>query len=356
MNFLKFAAMETHEKYIRRCFDLAQLGIGNVKTNPMVGSVIVHDDKIIGEGYHERYGEGHAEVNAVKSVKDEDRHLLSQSTIYVSLEPCFHEGKTPPCVDLILKLGIPKVVISAVDPNPKVAGQSIEKLRSNGVEVITDVLEEEGKFVARRFFHHFTTKRPYVILKYAQSKDGFIGRMNKQVWLTNSYSKRLVHKWRNEEAAILVGTNTVKVDNPNLTNRLWFGNSPVRLIIDRHSKLTDDYAVMDGIARTIIICEKAPQDARNILLEYLEINFERGFLKQLLKKLYQLKISSIIVEGGAITLEHFIEKGLWNEARVFVGNKWLSKGIAAPVLPIEPSEIQEIGKDILYTYYNSANR
>ena len=277
--------METHEKYIRRCFELAKLGIGNVKTNPMVGSIIVHNGKIIGEGYHKRYGEGHAEVNAVKSVKGEDKHLLNESTIYVSLEPCFHEGKTPPCVDLILGLGIPKVVISAVDPNPKVAGKSIEKLRNHGVEVISGVLEKEGRFIARRFFHHFMTKRPYVILKYAQSKDGFLSQMNKQIWLTNPYSKRLVHKWRNEEAAILVGTNTVKVDNPSLTNRLWFGNSPVRLIIDRNLKLTDEYAVMDGIARTIIICEKAPQAARNILLEYLEINFERGFLKQLLKNI-----------------------------------------------------------------------
>lgn len=345
--------METHEKYIRRCFELAKLGIGYVKTNPMVGSVIVHNGKIIGEGYHERYGEGHAEVNAVKSVKEEDKHLLNESTIYVSLEPCFHEGKTPPCVDLILGLGIPKVVISAVDPNPKVAGKSIEKLRNHGVEVISGFLEKEGRFVTRRFFHHFMTKRPYVILKYAQSKDGFLSQMNKQIWLTNPYSKRLVHKWRNEEAAILVGTNTVKVDNPSLTNRLWFGNSPVRLIIDRNLKLTDEYAVMDGIARTIIICEKAPQAARNVLLEYLEINFERGFLKQLLKKLYQLKISSVIIEGGAITLEHFIEKGLWNEARVFVGDKWLTKGIAAPILPIAPSKTQQIGSDILYTYYNS---
>lgn len=344
--------MEIHEKYMRRCFELAALGLGDTKTNPIVGSVIVHENRIIGEGYHERYGEAHAEVNAIKSVATVDLPLLKEATIYVSLEPCFHFGKTPPCVDLIIKKQIPRVVISVQDPFAEVAGKSIEKLKNHGVEVITGCLEAEGKWLCRRFLTNVLEKRPYIILKYAQSKDGFMGKVNQQIWLTNPFLKRLVHKWRKEENAILVGTQTAKVDNPKLTNRLWFGNPfPIRVVIDKTLKLSDDLALMDGLSRTIVVCEKSPGCVLNSLIEYLEMDFSsKNLTSELIKKLHELKISSIIIEGGAMTLDNFIDAELWDEARVLVGDKWLHSGIAAPVLPVSPSTETQIGSDIVLVY------
>ena len=344
--------MTIDEKYIRRCFELAQLGLGQTKTNPIVGSVIVHNGKIIGEGYHEKYGEGHAEVNAVRSVEPQNLPLLKESTIYVSLEPCFHFGKTPPCVDLILKHQIPRVVISLTDPFPEVAGKSIEKLRQSGVEVEVGVLKEQGAFITRRFLTHVKHQRPYIILKYAQSKDGFMGKKDEQVWFTNAFSKRLVHKWRMEESAILIGKNTALIDNPQLTNRLYFGKSPIRVVIDRKTSLSSELKIFNGDRSTIVICEKLPVNQINGV-EYLELNFEDDFLKNLLSHLYKKKISSLIVEGGATTLQYFITKELWDEARVFTGLKWLGSGILAPKLPFTPKNVKQIGSDELAFYYRT---
>jgi len=340
-----------NEIYIRRCFQIAKLGLGNVKTNPIVGSVIVHQGQIIGEGYHQKYGEGHAEVNAIASVQSENRHLLKKSTIYVSLEPCFHVGKTPPCVNLILEHQIPKVVISLQDPSSKVGGKSIEKLRKHGVEVITDVLKEEGTFTIRRFSTHNKHKRPYIILKYAQSKDGFLSKKGEQVWLTNSFSKRLVHKWRSEEGAILIGKNTALIDNPNLTNRLYFGHSPIRIVIDRNCELPADLNIFNGEVLTIVVCEKA--ETLNLPnVEYLELDFNENLLIDLLQALYKKKIASLIVEGGAMTLQHFINENLWDEARIFTANQRIENGIAAPEFHSKSNHVEMIGNDELAYFYN----
>lgn len=325
---------QVHRIYMRRCFQLAKLGLGFTRTNPIVGSVIVHDHRIIGEGYHQRYGEAHAEVNAVRSVAAADQHLLPSSTIYVSLEPCFHFGKTPPCVDLILRHRIPRVVISVRDPFPKVAGKSIEKLRAHGVEVTVGVLEAEGKHLIRRFLTNVKEQRAYVVLKFAQSKDGFMGKANEQVWLTNPYAKRLVHRWRHEESAILIGANTARIDNPQLTNRLYlgeFGQSPIRIVLNRSADLPTSLHLMQPSAdtRTILIGEKNPIQPLPHL-EYWQMDFNHNFIPQLLSKLYQHKISSLIIEGGAVTLQHFIDQQLWDEARVFTADKYLGDGIRAP--------------------------
>lgn len=342
--------LTTDEQYIKRCFEVANLGLGHTKTNPVVGSVIVHDGQIIGEGYHEKYGEGHAEVNAFKSVLSEHLPLLKKSTVYVSLEPCFHFGKTPPCVDLILKHQVPRVVISLLDPFPAVAGKSIQKLQEHGVEVVTGILEAEGRFLARRFLMAVKHQRPYIILKFAQSKDGFMGKKEEQVWFTTPISKRLVHKWRKEEDAILIGRNTALIDNPQLTNRLYFGNSPTRIIINRTADLPRHLTIFTADAPTILVCKKMPID-KIPNVEYLELNFEQGFLKQLLAYLYQKKIGSMIVEGGAKTLQSFIDADLWDEARVFTGQKWLGNGILAPKLNKTPAKVEQIGVDELSIYY-----
>ena len=329
------------ETYMQRAIQLAALGLGNAAPNPCVGSVIVHNGKIIGEGYHKKNGTAHAEVNAVNSVQPENRHLLSQSTIYVTLEPCHHYGKTPPCVDLILKYQFPKVVIGCKDPNPKVGGKSIEKLRKSGVEVEVGILEKECWEVAKRFMTFFTKKRPYIILKYAQSCDGFIGKVDQQVWITGAQTKRLVHKWRHEEAAILVGTNTAAIDNPTLTNRLWFGTQPLRLVIDTKNRLSTDLNIFNNDALTKVL--------------------ENGDILTILNMLYDLKINSLIVEGGATLLNSFIEQNLWDEARIFTGNRRvlrtgvsLKEGVKAPDFPnVSPLETRKVGDDILKYYRNN---
>lgn len=328
------------EFFMQRAIQLATLGLGHTAPNPCVGSVIVHDGKIIGEGYHKKHGTAHAEVNAVNSVQPENRHLLSQSTIYVTLEPCHHYGKTPPCVDLILENKFPKVVIGCKDPNPKVGGKSIDKLRKHGVTVEVGVLEKECWEVAKRFMTFFTKKRPYVILKYAQSQDGFIGKKDQQVWITGTQTKRLVHKWRHEEAAILVGTNTAEVDNPTLTNRLWFGTQPLRLVIDTKNRLSQDLNIFNTDALTKVL--------------------KTGDISTILNLLYEMKINSLIVEGGAMLLNSFIEQNLWDEARIFTGNRRvlgtavaLKEGVKAPNFPnILPSKEIKIGQDKLRIYKN----
>ncbi len=340
------------EQYMRRCFELAKLGLGNIKTNPSVGCVIVHDGKIIGEGYHKKYGEAHAEVNAVNSVPESLKHLLPKSEMYVTLEPCFHYGKTPPCVNLILRHKIPKVIISCIDPNPKVSGRSIEKLRSNGVEVITGLLEKEGRFVTRRFFTKIQKKRPYIILKYAKSRDGFLGKPNQQIWITGPMVKRLDHRWRHEEMGILVGTNTALVDDPQLTNRLWTGNTPIRMVMDRQGRLPKNLKLLDDSTETLVFIDKSIERKSTKNIIYHPIDFSKNSLQQALQIMYERRIMSVVVEGGALLLNSFIKQGLWDEARVLEGSVNLGSGLVAPTLnEIEPQSIHQVGKDKLYLYY-----
>lgn len=338
-----------YEKYIQRCFDLAVLGAGAVSPNPMVGAVLVYKDRIIGEGYHKKHGTAHAEVNALASVKPEDKHLISQSTLFVSLEPCCIFGKTPPCTQLILKHKIPKVVISCLDFTPEVAGNGVAILRKAGVEVVSGVLEKKGKEISSIRNTFVTKNRPYIILKYAQSSDGFMGKFDEPIWLTNSLSKKLVHKWRSETDAILVGTNTAQIDNPKLTNRLYFGKSPLRIVFDRTLKLNKQLHIVNPPSKTIVVCETMPPPSTEHL-EYLRLKFDEKFLPNLLHFLFERKISSLTVEGGQKTLQKFIDQQLWDEARVFVSRKKLFNGVQAPKNSIEPVYKEYIHDDVLYLY------
>ena len=343
-----------HHIYMRRCFDLARLGAGSVSPNPMVGAVIVYQDKIIGEGYHKSYGSAHAEVNAVQSVAAKHRSLLSKATLYVSLEPCCIFGKTPPCTDLILKHKIPKVVISALDFTPDVSGKGVEILRKAGVEVITNVLSEEGKKVSRHRNLFVTKNRPYILLKYAVTEDGFLApnKQESQFWISNSFSKRLVHKWRSEVDAILVGTNTALLDNPQLNNRLYFGKSPIRIILDRQGRLPHDLNVFDHQIPTILISEQ--KRALENITQWI-IPFDDQFFQNLMNQLTQQKITSLLVEGGAQLLQAFIEGNWWDEARVFISKKQLLSGIVAPKIAQIPDERYQIIDDALNIYYKRSN-
>lgn len=328
--------MKIHEKYINRCIQLAQNALGATYPNPMVGSVLVYEDIIIGEGWHHKAGEPHAEVNAIRSIKDAS--LIKKATIYVSLEPCSHYGKTPPCSDLIIASGIKKVIIGTVDPFAKVQGKGIKKLLDAGCEVRVGILEADCKLLNKRFFTFHEKKRPFIILKWAQTEDGFIApeirNERKPVWITNSNSNQLVHKWRSEEQAILVGTTTAVADNPKLNTRLWQGEDPVRIVIDRELKVPLESSVFDGSVRTIIICGRS-SDHRDTIgqvprLTYAEVDFKKELAAQICEVLYQNEIQSVIVEGGTKTLQTFIDAYLWDEARVFTGSKQFRSGVKAP--------------------------
>lgn len=351
--------MKIHEKYIKRCIQLARNGLGNTFPNPMVGSVIVHDNQIIGEGWHRMAGEPHAEVNAINSVSDTS--LLPKSTIYVSLEPCSHFGKTPPCSDLIIAKGIKKVAIGTVDPFAKVAGSGIKKLMDAGCEVAVGILEKECEELNKRFFTFHKQKRPYIILKWAESEDGFLSPEKKEsrepVWITNTYSKQLVHKWRAEEQAILVGTNTVIEDNPRLNTRLWDGTDPTRVVLDRNLRSPKDSAVFDGSIRTLLICEQTKlQEAskkgfpENLIPE--GIDFNRKIAAQICEVLYRHELQSVIVEGGRQTLQSFIDEGLWDEARILKGKGRFTHGTRAPLLKGILKEERRIENDQLKIYTN----
>ena len=322
------------------------MGMGSVSPNPMVGAVLVHEGRIIGEGYHEQYGYAHAEVNCINSVKEEDRHLISDSTIYVNLEPCSHHGKTPPCADLIIERGIPRVVTGSGDPNPLVAGKGIKKLRDAGVEVTEHVMEQECDFLNRRFMTYHTQQRPYIILKWAQSADGFFAPDDaRQVWLTNQYSKKLVHKWRTEEDAVLVGTRTALIDDPQLTARLWDGRNPVRILIDMDLKVPAESRIFDDEALTLVY--NASKEKLEFGTVYVKIDRDKPLPTQIAADLYHRKIQSVIIEGGAYTLNSFITAGLWDEARVFTAPTLLSGGIAAPQINGEMIDTQTIVDDSL---------
>ena len=345
--------MSTHETYMQRCVDLAKNGLGRTYPNPLVGSVIVCKDRIIGEGWHKKSGEPHAEVNAINSVKDQS--LLSEATIYVNLEPCSHFGKTPPCADLIIKHKIPNVVIGTVDPNSIVSGNGIKKLVEAGVNLTVGILEKECNELNKRFFTFHKKQRPYVILKWAESADGFIAPMSKNeqkpVWLTNVYSRQLVHNWRSEEHSILVGTQTAVDDNPKLDVRDWTGNNPIRIVLDKTGRISKNSHLFDNQSKTIVISEKKfPQDQENIIFEV--IDFRRDVPNQVLEILYKHKILSVIIEGGTRTLQAFIDDDLWDEARVFKGIISLGNGISAPMLKAAFQEKLVIGNDELLIFQN----
>ena len=314
---------------MQRCLTLAQKRIGLVSPNPMVGCVIVYDDEIIGEGFHQKYGEAHAEVVAISRVKN--KSLLNKSTLYVNLEPCAHFGKTPPCSNLIIEHQIPKVVIGCVDSFSAVAGKGIEKMKNKGIEVIVGILEKGSRELNKRFFTFHERSRPYVILKWAESKDGFIAPNNqkKPFWMTSSKSKKLVHQWRAEEDAILVGRITTEKDNPCLTVRKVKGKNPIRIVIDKDLKLSSNLNLFDSNAKTIIFNTIKDEEADSNL--FIKINFNNLVLN-ILQELYKQKIQSVIVEGGAITLQSFIDSKLWDEAKVFTTNKELNNGIKSPNL------------------------
>lgn len=340
--------MKIHEKYIRRCIELAKNGLGTTYPNPLVGSVIVYDGKIIGEGWHKKSGESHAEVNAVKAVKD--KSLLKKATIYVSLEPCSHFGKTPPCCDLIIKNNIPNVVIGTVDPNVKVAGNGIKKLIEAGIHVTVGVLEEECNALNKRFFTFHKKKRPFIVLKWAESQDGFIAPTEKlekkPVWITNQYSRQLVHKWRTEEQAILVGTQTAIDDNPKLNARDWSGKNPIRLVIDQNNRIEKNNHIFDNQAVTIVFSKSIDTIKKeNTIFEILD--FEKNIAEQIVQILYQHQIQSVIIEGGRQTLQTFIDANLWDEARVFVGSIKFKEGTQAPTLAKNQFKKQSIGTDEL---------
>ena len=327
--------MNIHEKYIKRCIELAQNGFGTTYPNPMVGSVIVYDNQIIGEGWHKRAGEPHAEVNAVRSVKD--KSLLSKATIYVSLEPCSHFGKTPPCCDLIIEHKIPHVVVGTVDPNEKVAGNGIKKLIAAGINVTVGVLEKECYELNKRFFTFHQKKRPYIILKWAESQDGFLApekqedQERKPIWITNRYSRQLVHKWRSEEQAILAGTQTIITDNPRLDTRDWYGNNPVRIVLDQNNRISKESFIFDNRVKTVVFTKsKTNLSSENTTFEV--IDFNQNIIPQILTILHQMQIQSIIIEGGQQTLQSFIDDNLWDEARVFIGKIDFTKGTKAPVI------------------------
>ncbi len=322
-----------------RCLQIARNGLGTTRPNPMVGAVIVLNDTIIGEGYTSAYGGPHAEVNAINSVAN--KKDLKQATLYVSLEPCSHYGKTPPCSDLIIANEIPRIVIGCKDDNPEVAGKGIEKLRDAGRDVTVGVLEEKCKNHHKRFFTLITKKRPYIILKWVESIDGFIAPFTKDkkqpVWLTNQYSRQLVHKWRSEEQAILVGNNTVKEDNPRLTVRDWTGDNPARFVLGRLKTDIKNFNVTDNSAQTILLNEDS-------------IDFSKPVAQQVCNRLFKSNVNSLIVEGGTQTLQSFIDTGLWDEARVFTGNLTLGAGIKAPKIKGKLKSQKNILNDTLRIY------
>ena len=318
-----------------RCIQLAKNGLGTTYPNPLVGSVIVHNNKIIGEGWHYKAGLEHAEVKAISSVKN--KVLLKDSTLFVSLEPCSHYGKTPPCANLIIESGIKKVVVGNLDPNPKVAGRGIKKLIEAGCEVKVGVLENECYELNKRFFTFHDKKRPYIFLKWAQTIDGFIAPKTEirnataPVWITNKFTRQLVHKMRGEEAAILVGTNTVLQDNPSLTVRDWAGSNPTRIIIDRDFKIPQNFSVFDEHSETIVFAEKKNETEYKNNVTFEVINFSESIPKQICASLFKKNIQSIIIEGGAKTIQTFVDENLWDEAFVFTGNKTFGEGIKSPI-------------------------
>jgi diaminohydroxyphosphoribosylaminopyrimidine deaminase / 5-amino-6-(5-phosphoribosylamino)uracil reductase len=322
-----------NELYMQRCLELAENGLGKVAPNPMVGAVLVHQNKIIGEGYHRHFGAPHAEVVAIQNaIEKYGEDILKSSTLYVSLEPCVHHGKTPPCCDLIIDKGIPNVVVGTKDSFEEINGRGIEKLKQAGCNVQVGLLEEGCRTLNRRFFTFHEKKRPYVILKFAQSADGFIAHSNPTLenrWISNAYSRKLVHKWRSEEDAVLVGANTVIADNPELNVRDWVGKNPVRILIDKNLSVPDSLKLFNGQTLTLVFNERKNEKPKPNL-EYVQVDFGTNFWRDCLRLLYERNIQSILIEGGAKTLNGINDIGLWDEMRTFISNTIIGEGIPAP--------------------------
>ena len=342
----------SEELFMRRALELAMLGLGSTAPNPMVGCVVVHAGKIIGEGWHQQYGGPHAEVNAIASVKD--KQLLPESTLYVTLEPCSHYGKTPPCADLILKNNIGRVIICNSDPNPLVSGNGIRKLKEAGVQVQVGLMEPEGLALNKFFFTYHARQRPYIILKWAETQDGFIGRDDDQkLWITSKLGKKLVHKWRSQMQAIMVGTRTALKDNPQLNTREWSGPDPVRLVLDARLRLPTDLNLFDRSQPTLVYNLSKQEISPN--LEWIQISDEDEFITEIIKDLYRRQIQSVLVEGGTGLLQSFIQAGLWDEAFVFKSQNQLGlPGVASPNLSVRYlQQVQNIAHDQLFIYKNS---
>lgn len=343
------------EHFMHRALQLAAQGAGHVAPNPMVGAVIVHNNVIIGEGWHRQYGGPHAEVNAVASVRPEHRIFLPESTMYVTLEPCSHHGKTPPCADLIVKEKFARVVVCNTDPNPLVAGKGIHRIREHGIKVDIGVLELDGLELNRRFFHFHTKKRPYIVLKWAQSADGYFTKNSKeQHWITGREARVLVHRWRSEESAILIGSGTAMSDNPRLDVRLWPGGiAPLRILMDSKARTPLTHNLLDRSQPTWWVTDKStnidplPKDLTHVMLD-----FHDHVLPQLMDELYKHDVQSVLVEGGARTLQYFIDHNLWDEARVFQGMPVWGAGVDAPKLGVSPVDTEMVGNDRLYHFRN----
>lgn len=315
------------ELFMRRALQLAELGRGQVAPNPMVGCVVVHDGRIIGEGWHRRFGEAHAEVNALDAVADSS--VLPAATVYVTLEPCSHFGKTPPCADRLVREGVKRVVVCNLDTNPLVAGRGIRKLTEAGIEVQTGVLEAEGRVLNRRFFTFIEQHRPYLILKWAETADGFVAaEANRPVAISNSLTNRLVHRWRSEESSIMVGTQTALSDNPRLNVRHWQGQAPLRVVIDRHLQIPTKAHLLDGSQATLVYNQLRDDSKPN--LEYVRLRSEGNWIPDILTDLYQRKVQSVLVEGGPTLLNSLIEANCWDEARRIRSPKAIGEGVLAP--------------------------
>ena len=333
--------------FMKRCIELASKGIGYTYPNPLVGSVIVHNNKIIGEGYHAKYGESHAEVNAINSVGNKE--LLKESTLYVNLEPCNHHGKTPPCTEAIINNNIKRIVIGSKDPNRLVNGSGIDKLKSNGCDVVVGVMEVECSDLNKRFFIYHKHKRPYIILKWAESKDGFISPLKsnqsprKVNWISGEDSKKLTHKWRSEEHSILVGVQTIVDDNPLLTTRFVHGKNPIRFVLDPNSRIPIDSKVLSETSKTIILSKKE----NNLIPDYTKsLSFEN--IQLIIESLHDMKIQSVLIEGGTKTINHFLNNDLWDSIRVFKSNKNIKSGIKSPNVDLLKFSKSQVGDDILY--------
>lgn len=324
---------------MQRAIELAKLGAGNVAPNPMVGCVIVHNDTIIGEGWHQKFGEAHAEINALNNVKNKD--LLSQSTVYVTLEPCSHYGKTPPCANALINHGIKKVIVGITDPNPLVSGSGIKLLRQSGIEVVTDILANECAELNKRFITYITQNRPYIILKWAQSYDGFIApdrqtltadEFEENRHITGLITQKITHLWRTYEAGIMVGTNTILTDNPKLNARAWHGPSPIRITIDLNNRLPKTLHIFDESQKTIIFNYTENINTSTSIITYLPIDKDFDLAPQILNELYKQNIQSVIIEGGTQLLETFINSNNWDEAQVLTSPKQLINGVKAPAI------------------------
>jgi diaminohydroxyphosphoribosylaminopyrimidine deaminase/5-amino-6-(5-phosphoribosylamino)uracil reductase len=336
---------------MQRCLELAKLGAGHVAPNPMVGALLVYKDRIIGEGYHQQYGQAHAEVNCINSVKDEDRTLIAKSILYVSLEPCAHHGKTPPCADLIIANKIPDVIVACRDAYVEVDGKGIEKLRAASVNVIVGVLEKEALELNKRFFTFHEKCRPYIILKWAQSKDGNIANADRsRVAISNEQTNMLVHKWRSEEASILVGTNTALYDDPSLTTRLWTGNNPVRMVIDSELKLPASLHLFDNTVPTIVFNKH--KNEVDGLITYYKLRTDKNINLQILNALYELKLQSVIVEGGTRLLQSFIDNDYWDEVRIITNTSLsIADGLSAPLFESDQLIKEEMILNDRISYY-----